>query len=358
MKKKIRFTIPAAAALVLALSLALTACRSASSKASAAAEYKEAAYDGGSGYTMNYAAEDAVASEEMAYEPDYAPETAASASASGVSEKAYNGEVKLIYRADVSAETKEIDKATAELEALAASMGGYVEYSDIGNYGYGNDNNRYANYTIRIPSEKYEAFLAALNTSGSCNVRSISKSTEDVGAEYADTEARLKTLRIKQERLQELLSQAENMEDIISIENALTDVEYQIEWNSSTLNRYDALVNYSTVTVNLQQVARETQTTEGTSLSERIANSFHNGIAAFATGFENFMVFLAGAIIPLLILIAIVVVVILLIRRAIRRSKEKNPGQKERKRRFSRKQKAEEARKEMEKLEEENDLKE
>lgn len=311
-------------AVVLALMLA--ACGSARNSAAvpdaapAAAEYKEAASD--TGYTMGSYPMEEPMTEEAAYELDAASAPAAGSGIS-VADKAYNGEVKLIYRADVSAETAQIDQAVADLEALAESMGGYVEYSDIGNYGYGNSNERYANYTIRIPSEKYTAFLDALNASGSCTVQSISKSTEDIGAQYADTEARLETLRIKQERLQELLSQAENMEDIIAIENALTDIEYQIEWNSSTLNRYDALVNYSTVSVYLRQVARETQVSGSGSLGERIVNAFHNGISAFKTGFENFMVFIAGAIIPLLIVIAVIVIIVLLVRRAANRGNKK-----------------------------------
>lgn len=327
MKKRILIT----AAVVF--SLLLAACGSSRSSASAAAaEEKAVAYE--NGYSMSNQAQ--YPAYEEAVEDAYDYETAEAAPAAGaasVSEKAYNGEVKLIYRANVSAETTELDQAIADLEALTASMGGYVELSDIGNYGYGNPYNRYANYTIRIPSEKYNAFLTALNTSGSCSVRSISKSTEDVGAEYADTEARLKTLRIKQERLQELLTEAENMEDIIAIESALTDVEYQIEWNSSTLNRYDALVNFSTVYVYLEQVARETQTSDSTSLPERIANSFRNGIASFATGFENFLVALAGMIIPLLIVIVIIVVVILVVRAIAKKGKGSRPVREKKSRR-------------------------
>lgn len=323
MKKRGIIIVSAAAAVVLAVSMLLAACGSSSSSGQAApasAETKESGYGSAADYAVN------TESNEYLTEAAYAEEADA-AERTEVSQKAYNGEVKLIYRADVYAEAKDIDKAAADLEKLAADMGGYVEYSDIGNYGYGNDYSRYANYTIRIPSEKYEAFLEAFGGSGSCTVRSISKSTEDVGADYADTEARLKTLRIKQERLQELLARAENMEDIITIENALTDLEYQLEWNTSTLNRYDALVGFSTITINLQQVARETQTSEGVTLTERIVNAFHNGIAAFATGFENFVVVLAGAVIPLLIVIAVIIIVILLIRRTLKKKKQHDPGE-------------------------------
>ena len=76
-----------------------------------------------------------------------------------------------------------------------------------------------------------------------------SESSEDVGERYYDAETRLKTQRTKQERLLALLEQADTMEDIISLENALGDVEYQIEQLSSTLNRYDALISYSTFTI-------------------------------------------------------------------------------------------------------------
>ena len=50
---------------------------------------------------------------------------------------------------------------------------------------------------------------------------------------------------------QALLEQADTMEDIISLENALGDVEYQIEQYSTELRRYDGLVDYATIGVEL-----------------------------------------------------------------------------------------------------------
>ena len=44
---------------------------------------------------------------------------------------------------------------------------------------------------------------------------------------------------------------AETMEDIISLETALSDVEYEIEQLSSTLNRYDSLVSFATIRLDL-----------------------------------------------------------------------------------------------------------
>lgn len=49
------------------------------------------------------------------------------------------------------------------------------------------------------------------------------------------------------------------MEDIIALESALSDVEYQIEQYSSELNRYDALVAFATFTISLSEVGKVTQ---------------------------------------------------------------------------------------------------
>lgn len=272
----------------------------------AMAEAKESA----AGYAMSTEAYDA------AYDNDIMEEPALEEGMDSGGTRPYNGEVKLIYRADLSAQTTDLDKTAQEVEKLTKELGGYVESSDRSNYSYNSYSSKYAYYTIRVPQEKYETFLETLSNSGMCTVTDLSKSTTDVGAEYADTEARLKTYRIKQERLQTLLEQAENMEDIIAIENALTDVEYEIEYYSSSLNRYDALINFSTITIRLEQVERESRTPGSGSLGERIASSFSNGIAAFATGFEDFLVMIAGAIIPILILAAVVAVVVILIVRA------------------------------------------
>ncbi len=81
----------------------------------------------------------------------------------------------------------------------------------------------------------------------------MSSSAENITEEYYDTDSRLKTAQIKLERLQELLSKADNMADIITIESAISDTEYEIESLSGTLRHYDALVDYATVSLTLSE---------------------------------------------------------------------------------------------------------
>ena len=71
-----------------------------------------------------------------------------------------NSEVKLIRRANLTVQTTEFDKAQAALDALVNGLGGYYENAELRSGSYYNQNsNRSGNYTIRIPAEKYDAFM-------------------------------------------------------------------------------------------------------------------------------------------------------------------------------------------------------
>ena len=52
---------------------------------------------------------------------------------------------------------------------------------------------------------------------------------DDVTLRYVDVDSHKKALETEQERLLALLEKAENVEDIITIENRLSDVRYELE---------------------------------------------------------------------------------------------------------------------------------
>ena len=164
-------------------------------------------------------------------------------------------DVKLIRRANLTVQTTEFDKAVAALELLVCELGGYYENAELRSGSYYNQNSsRSGNYTIRIPAANYDKFMTQVDGIG--YLARKNESSEDVGEAYHDIETRLKTQRTKQERLLELLKKAQSMEDIIALENALTDVEYYIEQYTSDLNRYDGLVSFATIHLSLDEMAK------------------------------------------------------------------------------------------------------
>ena len=66
---------------------------------------------------------------------------------------------------------------------------------------------------------------------------------EDITNQYVDVEARLESLQAQQERLYELLEQAQDIETVLAIQNQLTEIQYQIESYTAQQRSYDQQVS-------------------------------------------------------------------------------------------------------------------
>lgn len=224
-------------------------------------------------------------------------------------------EAKLIYTADLDMETLEFENAVSALKSLTAECGGYFESSTISDRG----SYRWAEYTIRVPAEQYRAFLDQAGES--CHVLSLNEYTEDVSEAYYDTAGRLETQQTKLDRLQALLAGAESMEDIIQIESAISETEERIDSLSGTLRHYDALVDYSTVTVYLEEVKvyePEPDPTYGSRLSAAFTDGWHG----FVEGLGDILIALAYSWLWLLLIAAVIVLVVCLARRRRKKTKK------------------------------------
>ena len=171
--------------------------------------------------------------------------------------------VKLIYTANISGQTDDFATADAQLRAKVEAAGGYFQDQNISNGSYYNgDYLKKASYTIRIPADRFEAFLSGVKEG--ITVKSLTQSAEDIGLSYSETEQRIETLNIKLDRLQELLRQATVMSDIIELENAISETEEEIEYYTNRINKYDSLIGFSTIYLDLTEVARP-----GSSIEEK-----------------------------------------------------------------------------------------
>lgn len=266
-----------------------------------------------------------------ATDADFAPEEPAPGAPADTGSTVYQRpDAKLIRRATLEIQTEQFDQSVEALKKLVNRCEGYFESSS--EYSGGRLDayaSRNGEYVVRVPAEKYSQFLSSAGDLG--YVTHKNESSEDVGERYYDTEARLKTQRTKRERLLALLEKAENMEDIISLENALSDVEYQIEQYSSELNRYDGLIGFSTFNVYLYEVGRVTQEVgETASLGQRMAAGFQASVRNLAQGFQDFLIWVSYNIFLLVILAAVAVVAVVVGRRELKKRRNqsgKKPGE-------------------------------
>ncbi len=307
MKKRILAAILAAITM-----MSVAGCSSAKDSIDFSADEYMEAPSGGMASSDASMPEEAAGGYADKFESDYDSSGAAVEGVEGVEER------KRIVYIDVTMETLEYDKTVSELKSMAGSAGGYIDSSEEYNsdvYGRG----RSAKFVFRIPQADASGFAEALPSIG--HVLTQSEHGSDVTAQYFDIETRLRSLELQRDKYMELLDKAEDINYIIELTQALSDVIYQIESYTTTLNRLDSLVAYSTVTVDVREVVEETKAPEEVTFGSRAAKAFSGSIEAFVA-FVQWVAIAFVAASPFVMMLAVVVIVILVIV-AIRRRKRR-----------------------------------
>lgn len=235
----------------------------------------------------------------------------------------------LIRTYTCSLETTDFQSVISSIDDQVKANGGYYESSNITGTGTNNDFRR-AYMTIRVPADKLNDIIDELPTYAT--IISSSESCEDVTLSYADTEARIESLRIEQETLNTLLSEATDLDTIIILQNELTNVRYQIESYESQLRALGNLVEYATLNVTVSEVIEETPIVEieeirEKTFNEKIKEAFNDAINDIKEDSMqnaiNFAGFLPSLIVFLITVLVIGIVITIIVKIIVHSSKKK-----------------------------------
>lgn len=252
-----------------------------------------------------------IAATEAAAMNDEVSETASEAA--GESKTSQYGNQKIIKRYEYSYETEEFDNAYTYLRQRVEEYQGYVSSSNIEGSGY-----RVLWLTARIPAENSDSFVNGLGNLGT--VISQSESAEDVTLQYTDTESRIEALKTEQKRLNELLEKADNLENMIALEERLTEVRYELENYQSQKKLYDNLISYSTIRITLQEVSYTVAVDDSTFFS-RIATGLEGSLRDIKEGLLDFLVWLIISL-PYLVIWGIVIWIVVKIIGKVRKHRK------------------------------------
>ena len=223
---------------------------------------------------------------------------------------------KIIRTIDYTIKTLQYDADFEALKELTTAHNGYVESLSVSGDTL-NGEMRRAYFTLRIPSEQLDTFLSGAKSVGVAT--SYSEHTQDVSETYYDTEARLETQRAKLARLNELLSQATNMSDLIEIESAISDTQYQIDSYTGRLNGYDSRINNSYVYVTLQEMTdKDAAELPDVTFIERIVNAVTESVEGMGEFAVAAVVFVVAAL-PWCAVLAVAAIVVKLVRKKSRK---------------------------------------
>ena len=315
--------------LSLLMLLSLCACGSVNRQAKSAPAAYESSF-----YAESPIAQEAAASYDMA-----GLSSANTAAARGGAEKEVPAESapeeradKILYSADVTVETTDFDAALGQVAELVERFGGWIESSSINGSNYydlsrGHSSARSAGYTLRIPGERFQELMGSLTELG--NVPYTHLYTENVTAQYYDTEARMTAYQAQETRLLEMMEVAESVEDIILLEDRLTELRWQIESLQSSLLNWDRRVSYSSVYLQLNEVRSYTpETPVQLRYGERLGRAFRDGLSAVGQFFQGFLLWLVEALPTLAILAVLLVVLLPITKKLLRRGKERRAARK------------------------------
>lgn len=314
MKKKL-----CVALLAMTMAVAFSGCGASKSCDSAASDMAAPEYEVTEEAATDEAWDDAEADDSAA------DSGMTDAAAGGAETETVQSNEKIIYTYNYSVETKQFDKFMQTVQARINEYGGYLESSETN----GNPEmsiRRYANMVIRIPADKMHEFLNMVKENS--NVTYSSSSTENVTLSYVDMQSHIKALKTEQETLMGILERATKLEDIITIQNQLTNIRYELESYESQLRVYDNRINYSTLYLDINEVERETSVATELTYGQEISHGLSDTFYDIGQGLRGFSIWFIVNL-PFLLVWALIIVIIVLIVRKILRIRAKREVRRE-----------------------------
>lgn len=226
-------------------------------------------------------------------------------------------EEKLVYYCDLDIETLDYAGTMKSIKDTIAKYNAVIQAeneSDNGHNWYYEDYYKTSgtlhNYIrIRVPSDKYEMFLSEMDGVG----KIISKSTsiDNISQKYYDTTTQIEALKIQEKNLLLMLEKCETIEDMITVQDRLSEVQYELDSLQTTKRYMDMDVAYSYVNINVSEVMEYRQDIEPVKKNtfvDRLKNTLESTVEDFLGFLEGFL-FLIIHLAPYMVIVALFCVI-------------------------------------------------
>jgi len=199
-------------------------------------------------------------------------------------------DTKIIKTAYLTIEVNDVPGSIESLKNLAAQKGGYLSSTNIQK----NYNNRLSGSVIvRVPAAEFENILIGVKAIGT--VKSVSTQGQDVTEEYVDLQAQKISYQNQLAQYNEIMKKAVKVDDVITVQQQIDRVQTELNRLEGRLKYFDSRIDFSTITVNLQEpepVGGETGHTFVSTINEGIAGFF---------GMIDAMIIILFTLLPLII---------------------------------------------------------
>ena len=226
----------------------------------------------------------------------------------------------LIYMVDMSIITEEYDKDYASIKMKLSKLGGYV-YTEYSSGTKGSDDLRYVSLVLKIPVENLDEFVNGVDKEMKVTSKRIN--VEDTTDQYYDIASRIDLLETRYRKMEEYLKTATEMQDIITIEEEMSNIIYQLENLKGEKKGIENKVRFSTVNITLNEAKSSAiNAYDEKTIWDRMANGIFSTFNDMVDYMGDILVLFVSSL-PVLGLIAVIAIIIIVIVKIISRRKSK-----------------------------------
>lgn len=156
----------------------------------------------------------------------------------------------LIKTATLKVESPKLLETKASIQHAMNVHQGYL-FSESSSF---QDDFQVVHLGIKVPNAEFEVCLDRIQKEVP-STKSIDVKTEDVTAQLVDFSARIKSKRLMEQRLYQLIEKTDEMKDVLSLEASLNQVREEIERMEASIVRLQNDVAYSTINISITSPA-------------------------------------------------------------------------------------------------------
>lgn len=259
--------------------------------------------EGGADATSASAGSAEPAQPDLADDGDTASRSAVGAGSAG---RAAPLDRAVVSTGEVVLRSDDVARARAEVLRLAAGWGGTV--ADEQTLSDEDGRTKYAAMTLRVPTARFDVAMEALGEVATLVDRS--RTSEDVTTQVVDVSARVRAQQQSVRRIEALLSEAESLRDVITIEGDLAQRQAELDSLRSQQAYLDDQTSLSTIDVVVDAVGATEPAEEPTGF----VGGLRDGWAALG-GSVAVLLTAVGAALPFVVVVGALLVPVVVVRR-------------------------------------------
>jgi hypothetical protein len=192
-----------------------------------------------------------------------------------------------------------LSEVVNKLTGLTTGQGGFVAKSQLQEGSAATGISSYGSLVLQVPQPSFSSLLSGVEEVG--KVTSVSSTSTDVTGQYVDLQARISALEASRQQYLTIMSKAESIGDILSVQSQLDTIQSEIEQLQGQLDLLNSETTYATLTVSLSPAGQPPPPPPHP--ASGISSAWHDSIGGFTGGVE-WLVRIAGPTLFALILLA------------------------------------------------------